>query len=70
MSSPHVNQVTEVADTVHKLEKKKDLGQVKGLKAKINVPESATAKFLKPCQVPYAIRDKVNEELQRLKRKE
>ena len=70
MSSPHVNQVTEVADTVHELEKKKDLGQVKGLKAKINVPESATSKFLKPRLVPYAIRDKVNEELQRLKRKE
>ena len=70
MSSPHVNQVIEVADTVHELEKKIDLGQVKGLKAKINVPESATSKFLKLRPVPYAIRDKVNEELQRLKRKE
>ena len=71
MSSLHVNQFTGVADAVHELEKKypdlwkSDLGQVKGLKAKINAPESMTPKFLKPRPVPYAIRDKVNEELQR-----
>ena len=62
MSSLHVNQVTEVADAVHKLEEKypdlwkSDLEQVKRLNAKINVPKSTTPKFLKPHPVPYAIR--------------
>lgn len=74
VSLMNINQVTESPNTVQELENKHpdlwkpDLGRIIGLKAKINVPENATPKFFKPRQVPYAIKDKVDEELQRLEK--
>ena len=43
-----------------------ELGTVKGLKAKIHVKENATPHFFKPRTVPFAIKEKVEKEIERL----
>lgn len=47
---------------------KDGLGTVKGIKAKIYVDANATPKYFKARPVPYALRDKIEEELGRLER--
>ena len=42
------------------------LGTLRGFKAKIYVDPSATPRFHPACSVPYALRDRVDKELQRL----
>ncbi|XP_042150012.1 uncharacterized protein K02A2.6-like, partial [Ixodes scapularis] len=44
------------------------LGTLKGVKAKITIPEGARPKFFKPRKIPFALQDKVAQELQRLQR--
>ena len=45
---------------------KKGLGTLKGAKAKIHVPEGATPRFFKPRSLPYAMKGKVESEIDRL----
>ena len=45
---------------------KKELGQLKGMKATIHVSPDAHSKFYRPRSVPYAMRVKVEKELDRL----
>ena len=45
---------------------KEGLGTLKGFEAKIYVDPDAVSKFHRACSVPYALRDKVERELQRL----
>lgn len=42
------------------------LGTVKGVTAKLKVRDGATPKFFKPRPVPYAMKDKISDELDRL----
>ena len=43
-----------------------ELGTIRDVKAHLYVRDDAIPRFLRPCPVPYALRDKVNMELQRL----
>ena len=45
---------------------RKELGCLKGVKASIPIPESAVPKFFKPRPVPYALRSRVENELDKL----
>ena len=45
---------------------KQQLGKIKDLKATIRVQSEATPKFSKPRPVPYALRERVEQELERL----
>ena len=45
---------------------KKGLGTLKGAKAKSHVPEGATPRFFKPRSLPYAMKGKVESEIDRL----
>lgn len=45
---------------------KQELGMLKGMKATIRVSAEAHPKFYRPCSVPYAMRAKVEEEIDRL----
>ena len=47
---------------------KEELGKVRGVTAKIHVDPSATPRFCKPRTVPYALRSRVEQELDRLER--
>ncbi|XP_038139940.1 uncharacterized protein K02A2.6-like [Cyprinodon tularosa] len=47
---------------------KEELGMLKGMKATIRVSAEACPKFYRPRSVPYAMRAKVEEELERLQR--
>ncbi|XP_060786568.1 LOW QUALITY PROTEIN: uncharacterized protein K02A2.6-like [Neoarius graeffei] len=47
---------------------KEELGMLKGMKATIRVSAEACPKFYRPRSVPYAMRTKVEEELERLQR--
>ncbi|XP_063049093.1 uncharacterized protein K02A2.6-like [Engraulis encrasicolus] len=47
---------------------KEELGMLKGMKATIRVSAEASPKFYRPRSVPYAMRAKVEEELERLQR--
>ena len=47
---------------------KEGLGTLKGYKAKIYVDPDAVPRFNRARSVPYAFKDKVDEELQRLRR--
>ncbi|CAG2235627.1 unnamed protein product [Mytilus edulis] len=47
---------------------KDELGTVKGMKAKIYVDESAVPKYFKARPLPYALKDKVEKELERLEK--
>ena len=47
---------------------KEELGLIKGVKAKIYINKEATPKCFKPRQVPFALRNKVEMELDRLER--
>ena len=42
------------------------LGKVTGVTAKLVVKENAIPKFFKPCPVPYALKEKISHELERL----
>ena len=74
MTFLQVNQFTASTESVNQVKCKypdlwkSDLGQVKGLKAKIIAPENALPKFFKPRPVAYYNGDAVDEELQRLER--
>lgn len=56
-------------DVTHKYASifKEELGRVKGQKAKIHLKENATLHFFKPRSVPFAIREKVEQELLQMK---
>jgi hypothetical protein len=45
---------------------KSELGEIKGVEAKIHVNQKAVPRFFKPRQVAYSLREKVEEELQHL----
>ncbi|KAJ7983823.1 hypothetical protein DPEC_G00370970 [Dallia pectoralis] len=49
---------------------KEELGRMKGMEATNRVSAEATPKFYWPCSVPYAMRAKVEEELDRLLRED
>lgn len=63
-----VNAVALVKDAISQFHKvfAKGLGTFRGVVAQITVQENAKPKFLKPRVVPFALRDKVIEELQRM----
>ena len=44
------------------------MGTLKGLKADLKIEEGCQPSFHKPCQVPYALRPKVEAELTRLEK--
>ena len=52
----------------HKELFKDELGLLKGTLVKIHVNETATPLFFKPRAVPYAVREKVEMELERLEK--
>ena len=64
----------EVPSALHKVLKKHatvfkdELGEVRGTTAKIYVDPQATPRFCKPRTVPYALRGRVEQELDRLER--
>ena len=45
---------------------KEELGELRGVAAKIHVDETSQPHFVKPRQMPFAIREKVEQELERL----
>ena len=47
---------------------KEEVGTMKGFQAKLYVDGSVTPHFCKACSVPYAMRQKVNDELQRIQK--
>ncbi|XP_051233821.1 uncharacterized protein K02A2.6-like [Dicentrarchus labrax] len=52
--------------TKHEEVFKKELGTLKGFKATIQVPAGATPRFYRPRSVPYAMKPKVDAEIERL----
>ena len=47
---------------------KEELGRVKGVGVKIHVDESARPRFFRPQPVPFALKGRIEEELERLQR--
>ena len=47
-----------------------ELGELKGTKAKISIDPTVEPQFHKPRPVPFALKEKVEEELKRLQREE
>ncbi|KAL5477033.1 hypothetical protein EMCRGX_G023772 [Ephydatia muelleri] len=47
---------------------KEELGRVKGVEVKIHVDESARPRFFRPRPVPFALKGRIEEELERLQR--
>ena len=71
----HIRSVSacfSVKDKVNELMKmdvfNDELGTVKGIQASLKLKEGATPKFYKPRPVPYALRDKVADEIKSLEK--
>jgi hypothetical protein len=71
----HIRSVSacfSVKDKVNELMKmdvfNDELGTVKGIQASLKLKEGATLKLYKPRPVPYALRDKVADEIKRLEK--
>lgn len=60
-------RIDEVLDK-HKVVFNKDLGQIKGVRASIHVDTEVKPIFFKPRPLPYAMKSKVEKELERLER--
>ena len=58
----HVEDVKSIFPKVFR----KELGCLKGVKASIPIPKDAVPKFFKPRPVPYALRSRVDDELDKL----
>ena len=67
LHSGHTLSLSDVL-TAHPEVFKEELGLVKGVEAKITVDPSATPRFYRPRPVPYALRPRVEKELERLER--
>ena len=59
-----LQDVLERHNTVFKAE----LGRIKGVEAKLHINPEAQPRFYKPTSVPYALRQKVEHELDRLEK--
>ena len=47
---------------------KEELGEIKGIKAKISIDPQAQPRFCKPRPVPFSLRNKIEKELERLEK--
>ena len=70
----HLHQITQTPDKWcevmdrHTEVFKEELGRVQGVKAKIHVDPQAQPRFYRPHNVPYALKGKVENELDRLEK--
>ena len=46
-----------------------ELGDMKNVKVKLSIEEGAVPKFYKPCPVPFALKEAIGQELDRLERR-
>ena len=70
---PEIHQLQETGTLERILQKhsevfKEELGEIKGIKAKISIDPQAQPRFCKPRPMPFSLRSKVEKELERLEK--